>query len=202
MPTLKNARHERFAQELAKGKTADEAYQLAGFKANRGNASTLNQKQSIQTRVSELLAREALIEEKATEKAITKLGITKERVLSELAALGFSNMMDYLRPTSDGLMVLDLSALTRDQAAAIQEITIDQVKLPDADENGDTVRASRVKFKLADKRAPLVDIGRHFGMFKEKLELTGKGGGPVEISDVTTAKRRAAVALLLSRKTK
>jgi hypothetical protein len=59
MPVLKNHKHERFAQELAKGKTADEAYELAGFKANRGNASTLKAKQNISDRVEELLARGA-----------------------------------------------------------------------------------------------------------------------------------------------
>lgn len=55
MPVLKNARHEAFAQELAKGKTADEAYKLAGFKPNRGNAATLKQKQSISKRVDDPL---------------------------------------------------------------------------------------------------------------------------------------------------
>jgi phage terminase small subunit len=57
MRSLKNAKHERFAQELAKGKTADEAYRLAGFKANRGNAATLKAKQSISDRVRELQER-------------------------------------------------------------------------------------------------------------------------------------------------
>lgn len=57
MAILSNARHERFAQELAKGKTADEAYQLAGFKANRGNATTLKANQSISDRVTEILAK-------------------------------------------------------------------------------------------------------------------------------------------------
>ena len=33
MPTLRNPRHERFAQELATGKTADAAYVLAGYRA-------------------------------------------------------------------------------------------------------------------------------------------------------------------------
>jgi len=59
MPVLKNARHERFAQELAKGKTADEAYALAGFKSNRGNAATLKAKQSISKRVTEIQGRAA-----------------------------------------------------------------------------------------------------------------------------------------------
>lgn len=60
MPVLLNAKHERFAQELAKGKTADEAYQLAGYKANRGNATTLKANQSITDRVAEIMERGAL----------------------------------------------------------------------------------------------------------------------------------------------
>ncbi|MDI4239580.1 hypothetical protein OZ411_43140 [Bradyrhizobium sp. Arg237L] len=39
MRVLTNTKQERFAQELAKGKIADEAYQLAGCKPNRGNAT-------------------------------------------------------------------------------------------------------------------------------------------------------------------
>jgi hypothetical protein len=59
VPTLPNAKHERFAQELAKGKTADEAYQIAGYSANRGNATTLKAKKSISGRVAEILGRGA-----------------------------------------------------------------------------------------------------------------------------------------------
>jgi hypothetical protein len=33
------ARHEQFAQELAKGKAADDAYQAVGYKPDRGHAS-------------------------------------------------------------------------------------------------------------------------------------------------------------------
>jgi phosphohistidine phosphatase SixA len=56
VPILSNARHERFAQELAKGATADEAYQLAGFKANRGNASRLKANENTVARVEEILS--------------------------------------------------------------------------------------------------------------------------------------------------
>jgi hypothetical protein len=59
MPVLKNPRHEAFAQALAKGHTSDEAYKTAGFKANRGNASTLKAKQNISDRVAELQGRAA-----------------------------------------------------------------------------------------------------------------------------------------------
>lgn len=54
MPVLSNQKWEIFAQEIAKGKTADEAYVLAGFKKNRGNAATLKARQIILDRVQEL----------------------------------------------------------------------------------------------------------------------------------------------------
>lgn len=70
MAALKNTRHERFAQELAKGETADAAYELAGFKANRGNAARLKANESIVARVAEIQSRAA----ERTE--ITVAGIT------------------------------------------------------------------------------------------------------------------------------
>ena len=54
MPRLDNQRHERFAQALFEGETADAAYVKAGFKANRGNASRLKANENILARVSEL----------------------------------------------------------------------------------------------------------------------------------------------------
>jgi phage terminase small subunit len=35
MPPLENSRHERFVQTLFEGKSADEAYALAGYKPHR-----------------------------------------------------------------------------------------------------------------------------------------------------------------------
>jgi phage terminase small subunit len=55
MSTLTNIRHEIFANELAKGKTADEAYQLAGYAKNDGNCIRLKGDERIKPRVAELL---------------------------------------------------------------------------------------------------------------------------------------------------
>ncbi len=59
MPILPNPRHESFAQALAKGKTADEAYAQAGYSPNRGNATRLKANEYIRKRVSELQGRVA-----------------------------------------------------------------------------------------------------------------------------------------------
>lgn len=60
MPALKNARHERFAQEIAKGVTADAAYVSAGYCENRHNAAALARQQHISTRVGEIQERGAI----------------------------------------------------------------------------------------------------------------------------------------------
>jgi len=51
---LANPKHEKFAQELAKGKTATEAYVTAGYKAHDGNAATLRGNQRVLDRIAEL----------------------------------------------------------------------------------------------------------------------------------------------------
>jgi phage terminase small subunit len=96
--------------------------------------------------------------------------ITQDLVLAELAKVAFANMADYLVATPGGGPYLDFSALSRDQTAALQEVTIEDY--PEG--RGENARGvKRVKFKLADKRAALVDIGRHLGMFKDRVELSG-----------------------------
>ena len=54
MPILENQRHELFAQEIAKGKSASEAYKIAGYRPSRKNAGRLKTKEDINARVSEL----------------------------------------------------------------------------------------------------------------------------------------------------
>ena len=60
MSALSNARHERFSQERAKGKTADEAYVIAGFRPHRGNAARLSANESVRARVAEIQERGAV----------------------------------------------------------------------------------------------------------------------------------------------
>ena len=106
--------------------------------------------------------------------------ITQDQVLAELSKLGFANMSDYIRVTEDGDAYVDLSEMDRDKAAAISEVVIDEY----TEGRGKAARqVKRVRFKLADKRGALVDIGKHLGMFKERVEHTGKDGGPIEYRD-------------------
>jgi len=182
MPGLKNPKHERFCQEIAKGTSHAKAWIAAGYQTNANAASVsatrMLKQPSIAARVNELLERKAEIEIEATERALEKTGITKAAVLEELAKIGFANMLDYIQPQADGYAYVDLSKLTREQAAAIQEVVVEEYK----EGRGEDARdVKRVKFKLADKKGALVDIGKHLGMFIDRQEV----GKPGDFSNMT-----------------
>jgi len=94
--------------------------------------------------------------------------ITIDKIVRELALIGFSNMLDYIS-VQEGDAFVDLSKLTRDQAAAIGEVT-SETYLEGKGDDAKTVK--RTKFKLSDKRSALVDLGRHLGMFPQKIDGT------------------------------
>lgn len=63
MPVLSNARHEKFAQALAAGMNATEAYATAGYKGDRTAASRLSTNVNIGRRVRELQSKAAAMAE-------------------------------------------------------------------------------------------------------------------------------------------
>lgn len=79
MPVLKNAKHELFCQGVAKGKTSDQAYVIAGYHENRNNASRLRANETISKRIEELL-----------NAAADKAGVSIERTLREFASIGYA----------------------------------------------------------------------------------------------------------------
>ena len=60
MAALKNARHEKFAQELAKGSAQIDAYVEAGYGRSEGAASRLSRNVKIEARVAEIKAGAAI----------------------------------------------------------------------------------------------------------------------------------------------
>lgn len=176
MPVLENARHERFAQALATGKTADEAYIEAGYKANRGNAATLKANQSIADRVAEILQRGA-----------DRAEINEEMVLRELAKIGFSDIRRAIK--WNGHLVTEEDQPDGGDVLVVKTTVSNHVTLVDSEDLDDETAAAIAKIsqnatggislQMHDKRAALVDIGKHLGMFKDKVEVTGKDGGPI-----------------------
>ena len=83
--------------------------------------------------------------------------IKKGDVVAELAKVGFANMLDYFRIEEGGAIGIDLTRLTRDQAAAIVEVS----------ESG-PAKNRTIRLKLGDKLSALEKLGRHMGIFAER----------------------------------
>lgn len=180
MPILTNSKHERFAQAIAEGQGPTQAYVIAGYTKNTGNAARLNADESVRARVEEILAAGA-----------EKAGVTVQRIVDELAKVGFANMQDYMQANEQGDPYLDFSGLTRDQAAALGEVTVEDFK----DGRGEGARdVRRVKFKLHDKLSALEKLGKHLGMFKERIEHSGPGGMPIQTITTAMTPKEAAEA--------
>ncbi len=161
-------KQERFVAEYLIDLNATQAAIRAGYSEKtaqqQGSRLLLN-----------VLVQEAIA--KGREKTAAKLEITKERIVEELAKIGFSNMLDYMRAGTDGDPYLDFSNLTREQAAALAEVTVEDFK----DGRGEDARdVRRIKFKLHDKKGALVDMARMLGFMIEKHEHSGPDGGPIQ----------------------
>ena len=86
MPLLENARHERFARALADGKSAVDAYEFAGYRRNRGHASTLRKDPKLLKRVDEILETRGQIQGRGALAAIERARLTKSTVIDMLIA--------------------------------------------------------------------------------------------------------------------
>lgn len=161
-----DARWKLFAREYIKDLNGTRAYIAAGYSKRGADAGASRLLGNIKVR--------KLVEELA-EKRNKKLDLTAEQVLAELKLMGFSNMLDYIR-IQGGNAYIDLSKLSREQAAAIQEITVDEY----TEGRGDDARdVKRIRFKLADKRGSLELLGKHLRLFAEKHEVSG--GDPIRV---------------------
>ena len=187
MPLLTNVKHERFAQELAKGLTIDAAYVKAGYKSHRANAARLRAKEDVKARVAELM-----------EIGARQAGVTVEMVVTELAKIGFGDIRRAVR-WGDALAVADADGNQRIVAgvALLPSDEVDDATAASIAEIAQTRDGLRVKFH--DKRAALVDLGKHLGMFVERRELSGPGGAPIPVEDVPNAKLARAMAAFIAR---
>jgi phage terminase small subunit len=159
-----NPKQQRFVAEYLKDLNATQAAIRAGY--SEKTAKQIGSRLLTNVDVAEAIA-------KGQEKIAEKAGVTVEKIIDELAKLGFSNMEDFASVGPDGSPALDCSKLNRNQWAAVNQIKVD-------DDGG-------VTLKLYDKRAALVDLGKHLGMFTDKSEHKvtlepGENSTPLELA--------------------
>src|SRR5882724_390364 len=87
MPALINPKYEHACQMAAAGKLQKEAYEAAGYKYSPSAASKFFNRPQIKTRIAEIYASRRHIDERATQRAVDTMGLTKEWVIKRLMYL-------------------------------------------------------------------------------------------------------------------
>lgn len=113
MPVLTNARHERFAQNIAKGMSATEAYVEAGYKPSRPHAARLATKGNVRDRIADLQG--------STAKQITDIRDLSRQYTIEAVELQAEIMRDAGAPPSVRLAA-SLALHDRGHGKAVQHI--------------------------------------------------------------------------------
>lgn len=104
---------------------------------------------------------------------LEKYKIDRDKILEELMKIGFSNIANY-HDLSSAAPVPDFTDVTEDQYAAISELT---TELYTEGRGSNAQEVKRVKIKLYDKPAALVQLGKHVGLF----DRPEGDDGPVQI---------------------
>ena len=111
---------------------------------------------------------------------------TGSRVVEEIGRVAFARITDITRVEGGCLIITDTAQLTEDQQAAIAEIS-----------ETITEQGRTIKVKLHDKLSALDKLAKVLALYKDRLEVSGPRGGPVQLEDLTGAAVREQIDAML-----
>lgn len=143
-------KQKRFAEEYLIDLNATQAAIRAGYSPDTANeqGSRLLANVSVSNEINRAMAERS-----------KRTGVNADRVVRELAKIAFVNAADVIN-AKDATLRNDA---TEDDTAAIQSVKVKTF--------GDDGLEREIK--MADKLKALELLGKHLGMFKDKLELSG-----------------------------
>ena len=167
-----NPRRRAFVLEYVKDKSGSQAAIRAGYSVNTAavTGSQLLNTPNVRAAVDKLIAQR-----------IASVGMTRETVLHEMALLATSCLEHYV--LDDEGQVNPAPGAPEGVMSAIKSIK----RKVRAHYNNDGDVASKtfdVEVMLWDKPTPLKIMGRHLGLFPDRVEVTGKDGAPLEVTEI------------------
>lgn len=160
-------KQEAFCQAFIETGNASEAYRRA-YNAEKMKAETINVKACELLKNGKVAVRVEQLQAKAKKIAEDRFEINETRILNELARCAFHRADEFFSWSATGVTIKSSAELTQDQIAAVIAVSV-------------TPSTGKIEVKLADKLAALDKLARTFGMFKDRTEITGKEGGPIEL---------------------
>jgi len=163
-------RRQRFVEEYQKDHNGGQAAIRAGY----SEATAYSQ-------ASRLLRNDKVFSaiREAEEARGERLGVDVDRVVDELAKVGFATMHDVAKWDEYGVHFLHSDDIPDEAAATIK--TVKSVTTTTRDENGeDTTKVTR-EVTLHDKLRALELLGKRFGMFTDNVRTGPMDENPIEI---------------------
>lgn len=150
-----NARQQRFVKEYLINPNATQAALKAGY--SKKTARVIGQENLTKPAIADAIA-------EAQVARATKLDITAERVLQEVARIGFSDIRKLFNEAGQLRAIHDLDD---DTAAVVASIEVSDRAVPGGE--GETERVTKIK--AWDKGGALGQLGKHLGLFSDKLVI-------------------------------
>lgn len=144
-------KQKKFCDEYMIDLNATQAAIRAGY--SEKNASRIASELLDKTQVAKHISKRIAEQERRT-------GINADRVVKELAKIGFLNVDDLIDPEDGSIK----STADRDDLACIESI---KVKTSDTDKGSSVER----EVKMASKLKALELLGKHLGMWNDKLNV-------------------------------
>ena len=100
---------------------------------------------------------------------LDRYAVTSDRIIRELAKIGFANIGDFIAVQDDGSLVVDFGTATREQLASLKSVEIDERTI-----DGAAPGVRRIKISMSDKRQALMDLAKLHRMLPvDRLEHSG-----------------------------
>jgi phage terminase small subunit len=176
-------KQQRFVDEYLVDLNATQAAIRAGYSAK--TAYSIGEENLRKPEIAEAL-------EKAMDERSARTKITADQVLTELAKIGFSDIRKAVKWFSQANVAAVDDCEGEIEDGSLRFAVANQVELVSSDEIDDDTAAAisevsmtdkgGLKVKLHDKRAALVDLGRHLKLFTDKVEASGPDGSPLQVT--------------------
>ena len=140
-------KQKRFVEEYLIDLNATQAAIRAGYSPETAGAIGAEnlKKPEIKSRIDKAMAERS-----------RRTGVSADRVIQELARIGFAKLTDVVNPETAEIR----KDASEDDLACIQSVKIKPGEF-----------GTEREVKMYDKRAALVDLGKHRGIFNDRLKL-------------------------------
>lgn len=140
-------KQKRFVEEYLIDLNATQAAIRAGYSPETAGAIGAEnlKKPEIKSRIDKAMAERS-----------RRTGVSADRVIQELARIGFAKLTDVVNPETAEIR----RGASEDDLACIQSVKVKPGEF-----------GTEREVKLYDKRAALVDLGKHLGIFNDRLKL-------------------------------